>query len=278
VLITGCSSGIGKALCEEFKNVGCDVWATARKAEVVEQLKNEGFHAVQLDVMNQESITEAVKTVVRTSGRIDILVNNAGINTPGPVIEVDMKDSRAMFETNVLGLLAVAQVVARQMITQKSGKIINIGSVVGGIAIPFGGVYSATKAAVSFLTDSLRIELAPFGVQVMLVCPGAIRSSIADTGAKEVEKYKTGSNYSYIYTDGILKRAYISQQGSTDTHVFAAGVVQQALKRSLRRQYWAGVKSTLMWFARFLPYWITDPVVSRTFALSKLAAYLGSKK
>jgi len=184
VLISGCSSGIGLALASEFVSRGCKVFATARKPSVIENLKKEGMEIAVLDVTDQQSIDACVAEVIAKAGKIDVLVNNAGYALIGPVIDLSMDDLRRQFETNVIGLAALTKAVAPHMIKQRSGLIVNISSVSGVCATPFAGAYCATKAAVNLLSDSLRVELAPFGISVVTVQPGAIKSSFGDVATK----------------------------------------------------------------------------------------------
>ncbi|KIZ07580.1 hypothetical protein MNEG_0372 [Monoraphidium neglectum] len=184
VLITGCTEGgIGHALCCYLHGRGCRVFATARRPEAAAGLEERGIPVLKLDVQRPESCQQAVEDVIEAAGRLDILVNNAGVVTLGPTCEVPIDTARTIFDTNVFGLLQMCQAVHRQMVAQGSGKIVNIGSLTGLQPVPLRGVYSATKAAVQRLSGALRIELGPFGVQVMLVSPGFI-----DTKARETAK------------------------------------------------------------------------------------------
>ena len=190
VLISGCSSGIGLALCREFTLRGCKVFATARKPEAIDYLKEECAEITALDVTDQKSIDACVAEVIAKAGRIDVLVNNAGYALIGPVIDLSMDDLRLQFETNVIGLTALTKAVAPHMIKQHSGVIVNISSVSGICATPFAGAYCASKAAVNLLSDSLRAELAPFGISVVTVQPGAIKSGFGNAAAKSIGHVK----------------------------------------------------------------------------------------
>lgn len=190
VLITGCSSGIGRALAEEFaaynKEQDFRVFATARNLESLRTLPCT-IDRVQLDVTNEESTTKAIESIVAQVGRIDILVNNAGLNTGvGPAIEVDLDRFKSTFEANYFGLIRVVQKVTPHMIARRTGTIINIGSTVGLVPLPYGAAYASSKAAVHSFSEALGMELKGFGIKVSIVAPGAIKSSIGDTGAKAI--------------------------------------------------------------------------------------------
>ena len=173
VLISGCSTGIGRALAVEFAARNWRVFATARRLEVINDLKAPNVNVSVLDVTDEKSIKACVNSVIAKAGRIDMLVNNAGLLLIGPLVELESDELRRQFETNVIGLAALTRVVAPYMIEKRSGKIVNISSVSGVLPTPFAGAYCSTKAALTAFSDSLRMELAPFGVQVITVQPGA---------------------------------------------------------------------------------------------------------
>ena len=228
VLVTGCSTGIGRALVRELRARGHRPFATARRLGSVTDLAAEGIDTLQLDVKDDASIRAAVRGVVDRAGRVDVLVNNAGINVYGPIAEVPFESLRDMFDTNVLGLAAVTQAVFPHMADRRSGLIVNVGSVVGLLPTPFAGAYCATKSAVHTLSEVLRTEVGPFGIDVIVVQPGAVRSSIADSGARGLERYRSeGSRYHRVY-DGIVKRAYASQNDPMPAEEFARELVAQA--------------------------------------------------
>ena len=231
VVITGCSSGIGRALAREFKKQGYQTYATARRPESLDQLKTEGFQILQLDVTDQQSIQNAINVVIEREGRLDMLVNNAGFNVFGPVTEVPVDDFRRLFETNLMGALAVTQAVIPQMAQQNSGRIVNIGSIAGVVVSPFVGPYGASKAALHTLSDVLRVEVAPFGIEVILVQPGAVRSNISETGTMDLERFKSSqSRYAKVY-DQIKKRAWLSQQSPMEAEDFAEQLVSAVTRK-----------------------------------------------
>lgn len=181
ILITGCSSGIGQATAELLVKAGHTVYATARRPEALAALETAGAHTMALDVTSESSMQTAVKTIEAEHGRVGVLVNNAGYGEYGTIEETDLDKVRTMFETNVFGLARLTQLVLPGMRGARAGRIVNIGSMGGRITFPVGGYYHATKYAVEAITDALRNEVRPFGITVVLVEPGLIRTQFGDT-------------------------------------------------------------------------------------------------
>jgi short-subunit dehydrogenase len=177
ILISGCSSGIGAATAAALARAGHNVYATARKVETLADLEALGCHTLALDVTSEDSMIAAVKVVEAEHGRVGTLINNAGFPDYGPIEESDLERVRAMFETNVFGLARLTQLVLPAMRRARTGRIVNIGSMGGRITFPVGGFYHATKYAVEAISDVLRVEVKPFGIDVILVEPGLIRSN-----------------------------------------------------------------------------------------------------
>jgi short-subunit dehydrogenase len=268
VLISGCSSGIGLALACEFASRRCKVFATARNSSVIEHLKREGIEIAALDVTDQRSIDACVAEVIAKAGKIDVLVNNAGYALMGPMIDLSMHDLRLQFETNVIGLAALTKAVAPHMIAKKSGLIVNIGSVSGICATPFAGAYCATKAAVSLLSDSLRMELAPFGVSVVVVQPGAIKSSFGDAAAKSIGRCE---NSVYAPIAGYVKaRATASQKDPTSAEEFSKVLIDKLFQARISKIIRIGKQSTRLPLLKKLPVDMLDAMMIKTFGLDKL--------
>jgi len=180
VLVTGCSTGIGRAVAEELLRQGHTVWATARRPDTLADLADRGAHVTALDVTDEASMAAAVHEVESAHGSVGTLVNNAGYGEYGAVEEVDLDKVRAMFETNVFGLARMCQLVLPGMRRAGRGRIVNIGSMGGRFVFPLGGYYHATKYAVEALTDALRMEVKAFGIDVALVEPGVTRSEFVE--------------------------------------------------------------------------------------------------
>ena len=180
VLITGCSSGIGWATAERLADVGWKVYATARNVEKIAPLEQHGCELLPLDVTDEDSMRSAVDEVERREGAVGVLVNNAGYSQSGAVESVPMEKVRRQFETNVLGLARMCQLVLPGMRRQGYGRIVNVSSMGGKLTFPGGGYYHASKHAVEAISDALRFEVEGFGIGVSVVEPGLIRTGFAD--------------------------------------------------------------------------------------------------
>ncbi|MBA2347841.1 MAG: SDR family NAD(P)-dependent oxidoreductase [Solirubrobacterales bacterium] len=179
VLITGCSTGIGRATAERLARGGHTVYATARKLEAIADLEAAGCRTLALDVTDEASMQAAVDTVVAEQGAVGALVNNAGYSQSGAVETVAPEDLRRQFETNVFGLVRMCQLVLPSMRGAGRGRIVNISSMGANFTFPGGGVYHSTKYAVEALSDALRFEVKGFGVEVTVIQPGLIRTEFA---------------------------------------------------------------------------------------------------
>jgi NAD(P)-dependent dehydrogenase (short-subunit alcohol dehydrogenase family) len=186
VLITGCSSGIGKATALRLHEAGLTVYATARKPETLEDLAERGVHTLALDVTDEESMRQAVDTVAQAAGPVAVLVNNAGYGLYGPVEQLPMAEIRRQFDTNFFGLVRLTQLVLPGMRQAGSGRILNVSSMGGRATLPGGAFYHASKYAVEALSDALRMELAQFGIDVVLIEPGSVKTPWNDVAAASV--------------------------------------------------------------------------------------------
>jgi NAD(P)-dependent dehydrogenase (short-subunit alcohol dehydrogenase family) len=191
VLITGCSSGIGWATAEHLACRGWAVYATARSVEAIKPLEESGCRLLPLDVTDEDSMRDAVEEVEHIEGAVGVLINNAGYSESGAVEVVSMEKVRRQFETNVFGLVRMCQLVLPGMRGQGFGRIVNLSSMGGRLTFPGGGFYHASKHAVEAISDALRFEVRGFGVDVVIVEPGLIRTSFAQTAvgwmSEEVE-------------------------------------------------------------------------------------------
>jgi NAD(P)-dependent dehydrogenase (short-subunit alcohol dehydrogenase family) len=173
-LVTGGSSGIGECTVLELLDAGYVVYTAARRVERMQPLADAGAHVFAMDVTDDASMVAGIERIIDEQGRIDVLVNNAGYGSYGAVEDVPIEEARRQFEVNVFGLARLIQLATPHMRAQRSGRIINISSIGGKFYEPFGGWYHATKFAVEGLSDSLRLELKPFGVDVVIIEPGPI--------------------------------------------------------------------------------------------------------
>jgi short-subunit dehydrogenase len=187
-IITGASSGMGKSTAFELQQKGYKVYGMARRTEKMNDLKDMGMEVVSLDLTQDDSIVQAVNTVLEKEGRVDVLVNNAGYGSYGSVEEVPIEEARRQFEVNIFGLARMTQLVIPTMRTQKSGRIVNISSMGGKIYTPFGAWYHATKFALEGWSDCLRLELKPFGIDVVVVEPGGIQTEWGDVAMEGLKK------------------------------------------------------------------------------------------
>ena len=173
-LDTGGSSGIGKATAFRLRRAGFDVYAVARRVDMMAGLQKDGIRTFHMDVTDEQSMTSGIDRILAETGRIDVLVNNAGYGSYGAVEDVPIDEARRQFEVNVFGLARLTQLVTPPMRERHRGRIINISSVGAVIYEPFGAWYHATKFAVEGFSDSLRVELRPYGIDVVIVRPAGI--------------------------------------------------------------------------------------------------------
>jgi NAD(P)-dependent dehydrogenase (short-subunit alcohol dehydrogenase family) len=186
VLITGCSTGIGRATAEHLAATGWKVYATARRPDSIADLEGKVHATLPLDVTDEASMQAAVKQVEDNEGAVGVLINNAGYSRSGAVETVPMEDVRRQFETNVFGLVRMCQLVLPGMRRQRYGRIVNLSSMGGRLTFPGGGFYHGTKYAVEAISDALRFEVKGFGIDVILIEPGLIKTEFGDTVAKEM--------------------------------------------------------------------------------------------
>jgi NAD(P)-dependent dehydrogenase (short-subunit alcohol dehydrogenase family) len=187
VLITGCSSGIGAATAALLAARGWNVYATARRPETLSGLAEKGCKTLPLDVTDPASCQAAVDAVVEAEGAVGVLVNNAGFSQSGAVETIPDERVRAQFDTNVFGMLTMCRAVLPGMREQRWGKIVNISSMGGEFVFPGGGVYHATKYAIEALSDALRYEVAGFGIDVIVIQPGLIKTDFSTRTVAEID-------------------------------------------------------------------------------------------
>ncbi len=267
-LITGCSSGIGRALAEELHGRGQLVYATARRIESLEGLPT---RTAALDVNDPASIEALMARLEEDGATVSLLVNNAGYGAMGPLAELPLEELRLQLETNVVAVVALIQAVVPGMAERRTGRIVNIGSVSGIMATPFSGAYCASKAAVHALSDALRMELAPFGIHVVTVQPGAIQSEFGSTAGSAADKRREELDLYAPLADSIAARAAASQEGPTPTEVFARKMADAVLSDKPPAVVRIGKRSTLMpLMKRWLPTRVLDRSLSKRLQLDRL--------
>ncbi len=271
ILITGCSTGIGRALALAFQQRGQQVLATARRLETLADLQARGIRTYALDVNSADSIAALMTALAQEGLAVDVLVNNAGYGAMGPLAELPPSELRLQFETNVFALMAMTQAVVPDMARRGRGRIVNIGSVSGVLPTPFSGAYCATKAAVHALSDALRLELAPLGIGVMVVQPGGIESQFGATASQGVAERRAGLSLYAPVADAIAARANASQEKATPAAEFARVMVDAVLAASADPVVRIGHGSFIMpLIKRWLPTRLLDRILSRRFQLDRL--------
>lgn len=268
VVISGCSSGIGRALADAFKAAGYQVWAGARKAADLEQLDAAGFRALALDVNDLASIEAMIERLSSEAGRLDILINNAGYGGIGPLLDGGVEAMRQQFETNVFSLVGVTR-ACFPLLRASKGLVVNIGSVSGVMTTPFAGAYCASKAAVHSLSDALRMELAPFSIEVMEVQPGAIASNFGANASQHAEQLISEASPWWPLREGIRTRANVSQEQPTPASDFAFSLLRAVQHSPRKRLLRLGNGSrSLPLLARLLPQGLLEKVLMKRFGLS----------
>ncbi|KAI2617282.1 NAD(P)-binding protein [Hypomontagnella submonticulosa] len=282
VLVTGCTpGGIGHGICVEYQRQGLFVIATARRPEVRNDLAATGMTTLALDVTNGDSIKKCHEEVGKlTNGKLDILVNNAGRTHTHPATDISLPDVRQTFETNVFSIMAMVQAFIDQLIAAK-GLIINISSLSSITPYVFGSVYCASKAAVAAYSRTLRMELAPFDVRVMVSMTGTVKSNTAAQPLRRLPDTSLYSRARHIFD----WRVAFSQNSSTmPTEQFAKKLVSDSLRPErplfMRRWFgrpdwfWYGGMAGIVWFGACMGEWAIDSGCWRTFRMNELMRLL----
>lgn len=269
VLITGCSSGIGRALALEFHQQGYRVYATARNLADLAALAQQGIAPLQLDVTCPLEIAAVIDTLTAETQGIDILVNNAGYGVMGPLLDMPNAEFVNQFQTNVFAPIHLIQQVVPLM--DKGGLILNLGSVSGVMSTPFAGPYCASKAALHALSDALRMELAPFKIQVVTVRAGAIQSQFGQAASQKAERLLPSNSRYQTLAPQIQARAQASQNQATPASVLAQQLVHRIQHSDrLPPEIAIGNKSrTLPLLKRWLPTRLLDRILMRKFGLGE---------
>jgi NADP-dependent 3-hydroxy acid dehydrogenase YdfG len=195
ILITGASSGIGFDAAQTLAQQGHCVFAAARRTELMEPLKAYGVHVIKMDVTDEKSMKDGVETLIQAMGHIDVLINNAGYGYFGAIENVPMEEARRQLEVNVFGLARLTQLVLPYMRQQKNGRIINTSSIAGKMVFYMGGWYNITKYSVEAFSDALRMEMKPYGIDVVMIEPGAIKTDWGIIAARHLKESSEGTAY-----------------------------------------------------------------------------------
>ena len=255
ILITGASSGIGFDAAQTLARQGHRVYAAARRVERMEPLKADGVIPLRLDVTDEASMQEAVRTILEAEGRIDALVNNAGYGYFGAIENVSMEEARRQLEVNVFGMARLCQLVLPSMREQGSGRIVNISSVAGKAVMYFGGWYHVSKYSVEALSDALRMEVKPFGIDVALIEPGGIRTDWGLIAADHLAESSKGTPYEKegVRESETLRKAY-SIRLLSKPQVVTCAISKAINRKHPRARYRIGFGAdTLVFFHTLLP-------------------------
>ena len=255
ILLTGASSGIGYDTAVALAQQGHKVYAAARRVERMEPLRQYGIVPLKMDVTDEASMQEGVKTLLDAEGRIDVLINNAGYGYFGAVENVPMDDARNQLEVNVFGLARLCQLVLPTMRAQHSGRIINTASVAGRAVFYYGGWYHVSKYAVESLSDAMRMELKPFGIDVVIIEPGAIKTNWGIIAADHLIESSKGTVYEQTGTmmANNLRNMYLSNTISDPAVVRKAIVRAVNARRPCTRYRIGRMANAIVFFHWLLP-------------------------
>lgn len=260
-LVTGASSGMGKAIARRLIQDGYQVYAAARSVEKMHDLAQLGAYPLRMDISRDEDILAAVDTIVSQTGGVDVLVNNAGFGLYGPVEEIGIDEARYQFEVNVFGAARLTQLLIPAMRTRRSGYIINITSMGGKIYTLLGAWYHATKHALEGWSDCLRLEVAEFGIKVVIVEPGLIETGFGDVVSGNIVKRSANGPYARLVEKVAksVKNAYGNGRGS-DPKVIADVVARAVKSPHPRTRYAAGKYAKMLIRMRL---WLGDRLFDR---------------
>ena len=267
VLVTGCSSGIGRATAERLARSGWTVYASARRLEAIAGL--EGCRPLQLDVTDDASMQAAVERIEQEEGAVGVLVNNAGYSQSGAVESVPLDEARRQLETNVFGLARLTQLVLPGMREQGWGRVVNVSSMGGRLTFPGGGWYHASKHAVEALSDALRFEVQGFGIDVVVIQPGLIRTSFAEAAVGSIEQddgpYARFNAAVGAATAGAYENAISRRLGGGPETVAKAIEKAVTAKRPRTRYRVTASAGLFLTLRRLLPDRGWDALVGRTY-------------
>ena len=269
-LVTGASSGIGEITARRLHDAGYRVYAAARRVERMKPLADEGIHVLELDVTDDQSMVTAVDKVIAEAGQVDLLVNNAGYGSYGAVEDVPLDEARYQLEVNLFGLARMTQLVTPHMRARRTGRIVNISSVGGKGSEPLGGWYHAAKYAVEGLSDALRMELRPFGIDVVVIEPGAIRTEWGSIAHDTLRKASGHTAYAGQAEQLIRFHRAAFERAAAEPDVIADAIVAGATARRPKTRYVAPRNARIMLAVqRFLPDRATDAIIRTAVSRSR---------
>jgi short-subunit dehydrogenase len=248
-LVTGASSGIGKETAKLLINNGFTVYGSARRVDKMNDLATIGVKLLAMDVTNEEQMVDSVNQIIQNEGRIDVLINNAGYGSYGAVEDMPMSEAKYQFEVNIFGLARLVQLVLPTMRAQKSGRIINISSIGGSIGEPHGAWYHSTKYALEGFSDSLRMELQQFGIDVVIIKPGAIFTEWNTIARENLIKVSGNTAYKELAHKHVKMLAKADEQGSAPI-VVAKTILQASMANKPKTRYATGKGASIILFLR----------------------------
>lgn len=253
VLVTGASSGIGAATAMKLKALGFTVYAAARRIERMQSLTDAGIRVIAMDVTQDASMQAGVERIITETGKIDVLVNNAGYGSYGSVEDVSLEEGRAQFNVNVFGAVRLIQLVLPHMRARQTGTIVNITSMGGKIHTPLGAWYHGTKFALEAISDCLRMEVEPFGIKVVVVEPGGIKTEWADIAAQKLREVSGDGPYGHQalpMAESMIGRA--SRERQSPPELIADTIAKAVQARRPKTRYAVGFGARPMIFLRRL--------------------------
>jgi short-subunit dehydrogenase len=258
-LVTGASAGIGKSTAETLLKDGYIVYGAARRVDKMDDIKKMGVITLKMDVANEASMVSGINDIIKAEGRIDVLVNNAGFGSYGAIEDVTMSDAKYQIEVNVFGLARLTQLVLPHMRAQNFGKIVNITSIGGKAAMPLGGWYHASKFAVEALSDSLRLEVRQFGIDVIVIEPGGIKTEWGNIAFNSMQKVSGNTAY-----EGWVQKSAKLFENSFDK-ASEPSLIANLIKRAItvkkpKARYHAGYMSGPL---IFLKRWLSDSMFDK---------------
>ncbi|AZQ40030.1 oxidoreductase [Streptomyces cyaneochromogenes] len=270
-LVTGASSGIGEATALKLQSLGYTVYGAARRTDRLQKLADRGIRPLAMDVTDDDSMRAGIDRIVAETGRIDVLVNNAGYGSYGAIEDVPMEEARRQFEVNVFGAMRLAQLALPHMRAQHTGTIVNITSMGGKIYTPLGGWYHGTKFALEALSDCLRLEAKPFGIDVVVIEPGGIATEWGAIAADQLEKSSADGAYGK-QADAVASslRSEANAKRNSPPQVIADAIGKAVTTRRPRTRYATGFGARpLIALRRVVSDRTFDTVISRAVGLPR---------
>ena len=268
VLLTGASSGIGYDVAPLLVRYGYTVYGAARRVEKIEELASEGVKALSLDVTDEASMEAAVQQIIDAEGRIDVLINNAGYGSYGAIEDVPIDEARRQFEVNLFGLARLTQLVLPHMRARGSGHILNISSMAGRITSPLGAWYHATKYALEAFSDALRMEVEEFGIDVVIIEPGGIKTPWGFIAADHLEESSRNGVYAAQAqrVAANMRRLYSPSSNLSEPEVISRTILRALEARRPKTRYLVGFGAKPSVFLHtVLPDRLFDKVARRIF-------------